>query len=142
MSDGRVYLVGAGPGDPGLMTTRALDLIARADVVLHDRLIDPGALAGVRPDAEVVGVGKEGGGRSTAQGEIDRLMVEHARAGLHVVRLKGGDPFVFGRGGEEAEALRAAGGPVEGVPGVTARAAPPADARIPVTHPDPASAPG
>jgi uroporphyrinogen III methyltransferase/synthase len=137
---GRVYLVGAGPGDPGLMTARALELVARADVVLHDRLIPAGALDSVRDDAEVIGVGKEGGGRSTPQEEVERLMLDRAREGREVVRLKGGDPFVFGRGGEEAEALRAAGVPYEVVPGVTAGVAAPAYAGIPVTHRDRASA--
>jgi uroporphyrinogen III methyltransferase / synthase len=137
---GRVYLVGAGPGDPGLMTARALELVARADVILHDRLIPAGALDGARADAELVGVGKKGGGESTPQEEIDRLLVQHAREGREVVRLKGGDPFVFGRGGEEAEALHAAGIPYEVVPGVTAGVAAPAYAGIPVTHRDHASA--
>ena len=137
---GRVYLVGAGPGDPGLMTVRALELLARADVVLHDRLIPAGALDGVRDDAEVIGVGKRGGGESTPQEEIERLMIERAAEGRDVVRLKGGDPFVFGRGGEEGEALRAAGIPFEVVPGVTAGVAAPAYAGIPVTHRDHASA--
>jgi uroporphyrinogen III methyltransferase/synthase len=139
-SAGRVYLVGAGPGDPGLMTARALELVARADVILHDRLIPAGALDGARADAELVRVGKEGGGESTPQEEIDRLMVRRAREGAEVVRLKGGDPFVFGRGGEEAEALRAARIPYEVVPGVTAGVAAPAYAGIPVTHRDHASA--
>lgn len=140
MSDGIVHLVGAGPGDPGLLTARALELIAAADVILHDRLIPPGALDGAGPDAELIYVGKEGGGPSMAQAEIDRLLVEHARAGRRVVRLKGGDPFVFGRGGEEALALRAAGVPFEVVPGVTAGVAAAAFAGIPVTHRDLASA--
>ena len=104
---GVVYLVGAGPGDPGLMTARALELIAAADVILHDRLIPPGALAGARPDAELVYVGKEPGAASVPQEGIEERLVELARAGRSVVRLKGGDPFVFGRGGEEAEALAA-----------------------------------
>ena len=103
------YLVGAGPGDPGLLTARAIELIASADVILHDRLIPHEALAGARPDAEIVDVGKVGGGEQVPQRETTRLLVEHARAGRTVVRLKGGDPFVFGRGGEEAQALRAAG---------------------------------
>src|SRR5581483_1282310 len=126
-----VYLVGAGPGDPGLLTARALELIARADVILYDRLIPATALDGARPDAERVYVGKEGGGPSMGQEEIERLLVEHARAGRTVVRLKGGDPFVFGRGGEEGLALRAAGIPFEVVPGVTAGVAAPAYAGIP-----------
>ena len=103
---GVVYLVGAGPGDPGLMTARALELIASADVILHDRLIPDGALAGARADAELVYVGKRPGDNAMEQEEIEALMVERARAGRSVVRLKGGDPFVFGRGGEEAETLR------------------------------------
>jgi uroporphyrinogen III methyltransferase/synthase len=138
--EGRVFLVGAGPGDPGLMTVRALDLLAAADLVLYDRLIPAGALDGVRDDAELIGVGKEAGGESTPQEQIERLMVQRAQAGDRVVRLKGGDPFVFGRGGEEAEALRAAGIPYEVVPGVTAGVAAPAYAGIPVTHRDRASA--
>ena len=131
---GRVYLVGAGPGDPGLLTARALELIAQADVILYDRLVGPGALEGARPGAELLFVGKEGGGRSVPQEETERLLVDRARAGLRVVRLKGGDPFVFGRGGEEALALRAAGISYEVVPGVTAGVAAPAYAGIPVTH--------
>jgi uroporphyrinogen III methyltransferase/synthase len=128
------YLVGAGPGDPGLLTARALELIARADVILHDRLIPLEALTHARPDAEVVDVGKVGGGEQVPQRETTRLLVEHARAGRTVVRLKGGDPFVFGRGGEEAQALRAAGCDFEVVPGVTAGVAAPAYAGIPVTQ--------
>ena len=122
---GRVHLVGAGPGDPGLLTLRAAELIAEADVILHDRLIPPEALAGARPDAEIVYVGKEGGGPQMAQEDIDRLLVERASAGAVVVRLKGGDPFVFGRGGEEALVCRAAGIPFEVVPGITAGVAAP-----------------
>ena len=135
-----VYLVGAGPGDPGLMTARSLELIAAADVIVYDRLIPAGALAGVRPDAELIYAGKEGGGASVSQAEIQRLLLEHGAAGREVVRLKGGDPFVFGRGGEEAEALREAGIAFEVVPGVTAGVAAPAYAGIPVTHRDAASA--
>jgi uroporphyrinogen III methyltransferase/synthase len=131
---GRVYLVGAGPGDPGLLTARALRLIATADVILHDRLIPASALDGARGDAELVFVGKEGGGPSVPQDETEALMVERARAGKRVVRLKGGDPFVFGRGGEEALTLRSAGIPFEIVPGVTAGLAATAYAGIPVTH--------
>ena len=136
---GRVHLVGAGPGDPGLLTLRAAELIAEADVILHDRLIPPEALAGARPDAEIVYVGKAGGGPQMAQEDIDRLLVERASAGAVVVRLKGGDPFVFGRGGEEALVCRAAGIPFEVVPGITAGVAAPAYAGIPVTHRDLAS---
>jgi uroporphyrinogen III methyltransferase/synthase len=135
-----VYLVGAGPGDPGLMTVRALELIARADVIVHDRLIPAGALAGARTDAEVLYAGKEGGGPSASQDEIQDLLLEHGGAGREVVRLKGGDPFVFGRGGEEAETLHAAGIAFEVVPGITAGVAASAYAGIPVTHRDAASA--
>jgi uroporphyrinogen III methyltransferase / synthase len=135
-----VYLVGAGPGDPGLMTRRSLELIAAADVVLYDRLIPPGALAGARPDAELRYVGKEPDAPGMEQEELNALLVELGRAGRRVVRLKGGDPFVFGRGGEEAEALAEAGVPFELVPGVTAGVAAPAYAGIPVTHRDAASA--
>jgi len=129
-----VYLVGAGPGDPGLMTRRSLELIATADAILYDRLIPPGALDGARPDAELRYVGKEPGAAGLSQEETNELLVERARAGRRVVRLKGGDPFVFGRGGEEAEALAAAGVRFEVVPGVTAGVAAPAYAGIPVTH--------
>jgi uroporphyrinogen III methyltransferase / synthase len=135
-----VYLVGAGPGDPALLTTRALDLIAAADVIVYDRLIPPEALAGAGDDAELIYAGKQGGGESADQDEIERLLVEHGSDGSTVVRLKGGDPFVFGRGGEEAEALAEAGIPFEVVPGVTAGVAAPAYAGIPVTHRDAASA--
>jgi uroporphyrinogen III methyltransferase / synthase len=137
---GVVYLVGAGPGDPGLMTARSLALIAAADVVFHDRLIPPGALSGARGDAELIYVGKQPGVPSVPQEEIGERLVEAARAGRSVVRLKGGDPFVFGRGGEEGEALRAAGIEFEVVPGVTAGVAASAYAGIPVTHRDDASA--
>ncbi len=137
---GVVYLVGAGPGDPGLMTARALELIASADAIFHDRLIPPGALDGARPDAELVYVGKAPGAPSVPQDEIGERLVEAARAGKSIVRLKGGDPFVFGRGGEEGEVLRAAGVEFEVVPGVTAGVAASAYAGIPVTHRDDASA--
>jgi uroporphyrinogen III methyltransferase / synthase len=135
-----VYLVGAGPGDPGLLTARALELIARADVIVHDRLIPATALDGARPDAELIYVGKEGGGPSISQDDIVARLLADGAAGRDVVRLKGGDPFVFGRGGEEAEALRAAGIAFEVVPGVTAGVAASAYAGIPVTHRDAASA--
>ncbi len=131
---GRVYLVGAGPGDPGLLTARALELIADADVILYDRLIPSAALDGARAEAELLFVGKEGGGASVPQEQTEALMVARAQAGQTVVRLKGGDPFVFGRGGEEALTLRAAGIPFEVVPGVTAGVAASAYAGIPVTH--------
>ncbi len=137
---GIVYLVGAGPGDPGLMTRRSLDLIATADAILYDRLIPEGALDGARTDAELLYVGKAPGNAAISQEEIAEEMAERAGRGLSVVRLKGGDPFVFGRGGEEAEALRAAGIEFEVVPGVTAGVAAPAYAGIPVTHRDDASA--
>ena len=176
--NGHVHLVGAGPGDPGLLTARALELIALADTILYDRLIPVEALEGARADAELLYVGKEGVGESDRsrgtrasgagrfgdaseasvspigprfdrsretrasganprfgqQEQIEALMVEHALAGKTVVRLKGGDPFVFGRGGEEALALRAAGIPFEIVPGITAGVAAAAYAGIPVTH--------
>jgi len=131
---GRVYLVGAGPGDPGLLTARALELIALADVILYDRLIPAQALDGARGDAELLYVGKEGGGEAVPQEQTEALLVARAREGKRVLRLKGGDPFVFGRGGEEALALREAGIPYEIVPGVTAGVAAPAYAGIPVTH--------
>lgn len=137
---GVVHLVGAGPGDPGLLTARALELIAAADTILYDRLIPATALDGARRDAELIYVGKEGRGQQMPQERIERLLVEHASAGKRVVRLKGGDPFVFGRGGEEALVLRAAGIPFEVVPGVTSGVAAPAYAGIPVTHRERASA--
>ncbi|HXP28419.1 MAG TPA: uroporphyrinogen-III C-methyltransferase, partial [Solirubrobacteraceae bacterium] len=131
---GRVYLVGAGPGDPGLLTARALELIASADVILYDRLIGGASLDRARADAELLYVGKEGGGASVPQEQTQALLIERASAGKSVVRLKGGDPFVFGRGGEEALALREAGIEFEVVPGVTAGVAALAYAGIPVTH--------
>lgn len=137
---GVVYLVGAGPGDPGLMTARSLELIASADAIFYDRLIPPGALDGARAVAELVYVGKQPGVPSVPQEEIGERLVAAAGEGKSVVRLKGGDPFVFGRGGEEGEALRAAGVEFEVVPGVTAGVAATAYAGIPVTHRDDASA--
>jgi uroporphyrinogen III methyltransferase/synthase len=135
-----VRLVGAGPGDPGLITARALELIAGADVIVYDRLIPEAALERARADATLIYVGKEAGEHSRSQAEIEQLLVEYGSRGLDVVRLKGGDPFVFGRGGEEAEALRAAGIPFEVVPGVTAGVAAPAYAGIPLTYREGASA--
>ncbi|MGN6586425.1 MAG: uroporphyrinogen-III C-methyltransferase [Solirubrobacterales bacterium] len=137
---GTVYLVGAGPGDPGLMTARSLELIAGADAIFYDRLIPPGALGGAREDAELFYVGKQPGVPSVPQEEIGGRLIEAARAGKSVVRLKGGDPYVFGRGGEEGEALRVAGIEFEVVPGVTAGVAATAYAGVPVTHRDDASA--
>jgi uroporphyrinogen III methyltransferase/synthase len=137
---GTVYLVGAGPGDPGLMTRRALELIAAADAILYDRLIPAGALDGARPDADLRYVGKRPGAPTLTQEEINALLIEQARAGRATVRLKGGDPFVFGRGGEEAQALAGVGVPFEVVPGVSSGVAAPAYAGVPVTHRDDASA--
>jgi uroporphyrinogen III methyltransferase/synthase len=131
---GRVYLVGAGPGDPGLLTARALELIASADVIVYDRLIPASALDGARADAELLFAGKQGGGEQVPQEQTEALLLERAREGKQIVRLKGGDPFVFGRGGEEALTLRDAGIPFEVVSGVTAGVAALAYAGIPVTH--------
>ncbi len=133
---GRVYLIGAGPGDPGLITVRGLECLRAADVVIYDYLANPALLAMTRPDAALVYAGKRGGVHALRQTEINRLLVEHARAGRTVARLKGGDPFVFGRGGEEAEVLNAAGVPWEVVPGISAAIAVPAYAGIPATHRD------
>ena len=133
---GKVYLVGAGPGDPGLVTVKALKLLSRGDVIIYDQLASPELLREARPGAEVIYVGKKAGAHTLPQGGINQLLVDKAKAGLTVVRLKGGDPFVFGRGGEEAEALAAAGIPFEVVPGVTSAVAVPAYAGIPVTHRD------
>lgn len=130
---GTVHLVGAGPGDPGLLTLRGAEVLARADVVVHDRLTDPGLLSLSPPSAERVDVGKQPDDRGD-QEAINQLLVERAREGKCVVRLKGGDPFVFGRGGEEALFLRSAGVPFEIVPGVTSAVAVPAYAGVPVTH--------
>ena len=130
---GPVHLVGGGPGDPGLITSRGLELLRIADVVIHDRLIGPELLREARADAELIDVGKGPGHAPYAQAEIDALLVSRARLGRTVVRLKGGDPFVFGRGSEEAAACREAGIPVYVVPGVSSALAGPAAAGIPVT---------
>jgi uroporphyrin-III C-methyltransferase len=130
---GIVYIVGAGPGNPDLITVRGLLCLRDADVVLHDRLIDLHLLEEARPDAEIINVGKECGNEDLQQEHINWLMVEKSRQGKNVCRLKGGDPFVFGRGGEEARALSQAGVPFEIVPGVSSALAVPAYAGIPVT---------
>ena len=127
-----VYLVGAGPGDPGLLTQRGAALLARAQVVVYDRLASPSLLALAPRDAEFVDVGKAPGDVAMTQEGINEVLVDRGRRGLEVVRLKGGDPFVFGRGGEEAESLIAAGVPFEVVPGVTSAIAAAAYAGVPV----------
>ncbi|MGH2371994.1 MAG: uroporphyrinogen-III C-methyltransferase [bacterium] len=132
--EGIVYLVGAGPGDPGLMTVKGLRMLRTADVVVYDALVNPALLEEAPVGSERICVGKRGGGHAFPQDTINTLLIDRARAGSTVVRLKGGDPFVFGRGGEECEALRAAGIPFEIVPGVTSAVAVPAFAGIPVTH--------
>ena len=131
---GTVYLVGAGPGDPGLLTLRGAELIRRADVVVYDRLVSGELLDLAPPWAELVYAGKAPGEAAIDQGDINDVLVARAREGKTVVRLKGGDPFVFGRGGEEALACAAAHVPFEVVPGVTSAVAAPAFAGIPVTH--------
>ena len=133
---GRVALVGAGPGDAGLLTLRGLRLLNQADVILHDRLVSPEVLALARRDAECIEVGKQANGPSIRQSAIHALMLEHALAGKTVVRLKGGDSFVFGRGGEELQVLRSHGIDYEVVPGITAALACGAYAGIPLTHRD------
>lgn len=134
MRTGKVYLVGAGPGDPKLITVRGAELIREAEVIIYDRLVHPHLLTYAQGGAELVYCGKLSGNHSMPQEQINQELVRHAQAGKQVVRLKGGDPFVFGRGGEEAEACVEANIPFEVVPGVTAGIAAPAYAGIPVTH--------
>lgn len=134
MKSGKVYLVGAGPGDPGLITVKGLECLERADVLVYDRLLDEGLLAHARQDAEKIYVGKVSSKHTMPQNEINRLLVQKVKEGKNVVRLKGGDPFVFGRGGEEAEELAKNQVKFEIVPGITSAIAVPAYAGIPVTH--------
>jgi uroporphyrin-III C-methyltransferase len=131
-----VTLIGAGPGDPELLTLKAARALGAADVVLVDELVNRGCLAHVRSDARIIEVGKRGGCKSTPQAFIEKLLILYSKENKNVVRLKGGDPFVFGRGGEEVEALRAQGIEVEVIPGITAGTAVPASIGIPVTHRD------
>src|ERR1700722_8530705 len=132
--NGKVYLVGAGPGDPELLTLKAVRLLHNADAVLHDDLVSPEILKFIPPTAQLHNVGKRCGKKKILQGEINCLMVALATSGLCVVRLKGGDPLIFGRAGEEIEALRANNIPFEIVPGVTSAMGAAAAAQIPLTH--------
>lgn len=138
-SPGRVYLVGAGPGDPDLLTLRAARLLMNAPLIVHDGLVDPAILSMAKPSARLVSVAKSRARHTLKQEEINALLVREALAGHDVVRLKGGDPFVFGRGGEEAEACHAAGVPVDVVPGISSALGASAAAQIPLTHRDHAS---
>ena len=131
---GKVWLVGAGPGDPDLLTLRAARLIMQARLIVHDGLVDPAILALARADARLISVAKRRSRHTMAQDEINALLVREAQDGTEVVRLKGGDPFIFGRGGEEAEACHAAGVPVEVVPGISAAIGAAAAAQVPLTH--------
>ena len=137
---GRAILVGAGPGDPGLLTVRAVAALAEADVVIHDGLIDPRVLDLAPPEAQRISVAKQRARHTLPQEAINALIVAHVEVGAIVVRLKGGDPFIFGRGGEEVEAVRAAGLPVEVIPGVSAALGCAAEAMLPLTHRDHSSA--
>lgn len=133
---GKVYLVGAGPGDPGLMTLKGKTLLEHADVVVYDALVSPPILEMINPKAERIDAGKRRGRHSKLQDETNQLLIEKAQTHTVIVRLKGGDPFVFGRGGEEMEALIQAGISVEVIPGITSGIAAPAYAGIPITHRD------
>ena len=130
----KVYLIGAGPGDAGLLTLKGRDALACADVVVYDALANDSLLGHARPDAERIYVGKVAGNHALPQHEINALLVRKAKEGKVVARLKGGDPYIFGRGGEEAEELLAAGVPFEEVPGISSTIAAPAYAGIPLTH--------
>ena len=136
---GKIWLVGAGPGDPELLTLRAARLIMHAELIVHDGLVSPAILAMAKPAARLISVAKRRSRHTMAQSEINALLVAEALAGNEVVRLKGGDPFIFGRGGEEAEAARAAGVAVEVVPGISAALGAAAAALIPLTHRNSAS---
>ena len=136
---GTIYLVGAGPGDPDLLTLRAARLLESAELIVHDGLVDPSILALARPDATLISVAKQRSKHTLPQDDINALLVREAKAGRAVVRLKGGDPLVFGRGGEEAEAAQAAGVPVEIVPGISAANGAAAAAQIALTHRDASS---
>jgi uroporphyrin-III C-methyltransferase len=140
MEKGTVYLVGAGPGDPDLLTVKAARLLGAADVVVHDGLVDDAILALARTDARLISVAKQRSRHSVPQDGINAILVREALAGHAVVRLKGGDPFIFGRGGEEVEACRAAGVRVEIVPGISAAIGGAAEAMLPLTHRDASSA--
>ncbi len=140
MKKARVYLVGAGPGDPELLTLKAARLIAAADVIVHDGLVDDAIMAMVNPAARLISVAKQRSKHSVPQDGINDILVREAQAGHLVVRLKGGDPFIFGRGGEEAEACRDAGIDVEVVPGISAAMGGAAEAMLPLTHRDASSA--
>jgi uroporphyrin-III C-methyltransferase len=140
MKNARVYLVGAGPGDPDLLTLKAARLIAEADVIVHDGLVDDAIMAMANPKARMISVAKSRSKHSVPQDGINAILIREARAGHMVIRLKGGDPFIFGRGGEEAEACRAAGIIVDVVPGISAAMGGAAQAMLPLTHRDASSA--